>query len=599
MYGQIIVSTTINSAAEKSEMILSPLLQVNPAPSSVLIINQTPQEITETEPFDDFRNYKDTSQLNYNLTSLSPGLIPESTVSPFQFTKELEINTNIGDRSIPLDNAIAVSPENWIVSISNGLIEFYNEDQLVLTMDLKSFTNKNLNRPCDPKILYDHDYERFVLMLQECEQDKTNTSIIVAFSKSSNPTGNWNMYKLSGNPTKQSNHWFDYPKMSLGPEELIITGNIFEQVQNRDEFIEAVIYQIDKRKGFKGDSLSYRVWSKIANQPFTLLPFSFDYSDRSNTEHVFVNTSFVRNADFIRMYSISGNIYDDSAIMNFNQVPTTPYLFFAQAVQPGGNALISNGDLRIQDGIRIGRNLYFVFTSGDNDNFSRINLNRLNLSDLSMQSILIGKEDNSSYAFPSIGLMSRINGPDTTLLIQSNLSGINRFPSISLTSCDIDLNCSEEILAINGNSNITNHTRWGDYTTIAKGSLGKAELWASASYGLNTHRQSYLIKLVDTNDPLFIENEGGPNFEPGPLTESVLYNENYITESFNLMESEVIQILRTNEKGDEIVDRTIDLPGEYDIRLYKSKENAKGEYIVRKIEKSTKKILLSKWINKN
>ena len=76
----------------------------------------------------------------------------------------------------------------------------------------------------DPKVIYDPMEDRFVLIFL-LGNAPPSTYIVTCFPETSDPTGDWNVYFLDGDPFS-TGHWSDYPAIALSEEELFITINL-------------------------------------------------------------------------------------------------------------------------------------------------------------------------------------------------------------------------------------------------------------------------------------------------------------------------------------------------------------------------------------
>lgn len=554
-------------ALSATDTILSPVVtSVNPRPK------------VEQYYLKEFEIFKDTATLRYK--ELTNDFQPRIPI-PIRIAYGFDANTE--DNSAPLDNTIACSGDNYIVSISNSFIEYFQNNTSKYKKDLKSFLNYEISSPCDPKVYFDPTTNRFILFLQRCDGSYNKSEIIVGFSISSNPMDGWNFYKLSGNPLNKTNHWFDYPKIGISKDGLFISGNIF--IGGNGGLAQTVVYQIDKSLGFSGQQLKYRVWYDIADNPFTIMPVNYAFNNTYGKGIYLLSTTWQQKANYLKLYDITGDIYDDGASMNFHRVSTTPYNFFAEAVQL--NQRIDNGDIRIQDAVLSGNKIYFVFTSSNDRNFSRINFNVLDIPTLQNKSTLIGDKDNFSYAYPSLHFFSQEN-ETPTVLIQYNGTSNQSYPDIRCKTCDDNFNCSEEIVVKAGESTINNYDRWGDYSGVAKNQTHKYQLWLSSSYGKSKRRQTYVANIVAFNQPTIPE-------------DSLLFNQLSSTSSvkFNLSAASDIQVLLKTagqtttifegkaEKGDNIFEIfTNDLKkGDYTIEVVKIKSNKKLNTTTFKTEK--------------
>ena len=98
-----------------------------------------------------------------------------------------------------------------------------------------------------------------------------NSHVCVAFSTTNNPLDDWNVYMLKGDALN-TNHWTDYPAISINEKDLFITGNLLQSgVSWQLGFFQSIIWQIDKMSGYNGnDSLAFNLWSEIKDDSIYL-----------------------------------------------------------------------------------------------------------------------------------------------------------------------------------------------------------------------------------------------------------------------------------------------------------------------------------------
>ena len=175
---------------------------------------------------------------------------------------------NVNQQSVPNDNTLAVSNGNMIVSAINTNIWFYdlNEDSLKKTISLSAFSDtlSNIsNHQYDPKLIYDPQEDRFIIVFLAGSSANSTTDIVVGFSQTNDPLGDWNLYSLPGNPLNDTS-WTDYPALAITQDELFITGNLLKYGGPwQTSFKQSVVWQIDKFDGYFGDSLASKCWSDI------------------------------------------------------------------------------------------------------------------------------------------------------------------------------------------------------------------------------------------------------------------------------------------------------------------------------------------------
>ncbi|MBP6389264.1 MAG: hypothetical protein KA175_08920 [Flavobacteriales bacterium] len=496
-YAQVLPLPRASSAGIPSEAVRSGLFK-SPAyfiPTVTSVMDTTLFPVltnTATEPrteitLEVFARFQRENQLVYDQTQTPAPLNP----LPVPFSLVSGAMTNPEDPSAPLDNTVAHGPQGWVISVSNGVIDMYQNGRMRFRKDLYSFLDRKLLGPCDPKIVIDPTNQRYVVFAQRCSNQYANSEILLGFSSTSNPLDGWTFYKISGNPNRVQGQWFDYPKMALSSDGLYIGGNIFD-ANNR--FVESVVYQVDKHAGFAGVELDYRVWSNLPQSPFTVAPVS------SVTDVVYgpgiylLSTYWAHGSERLHLYEITDDVHSPNAVLRYYPVPTDKYYFFDKAYQQ--NRVIDNGDPRMQDAFLYDGRIYHTFTSGDGQrNFSRVNLNVLEFPNLKNTSVLIGDDRNTSYAYPSIQLV-KPNGQAPFIFVQYNTTSNTSFPSIRCKACDLSLNCSDERTIKDGDGVILGYDRWGDYSTVSRCASAGEFAYAVSSYGKRDGTRQTWMSLI-------------------------------------------------------------------------------------------------------
>src|SRR5690606_36222507 len=74
----------------------------------------------------------------------------------------------------------------------------------------------------DPKVMYDPEADKFISIMLNGTNE--HNYILVGFSKTNDPEGEWNFYKFYGNYAEDTT-WFDYPSIAITKDEFFFTGN--------------------------------------------------------------------------------------------------------------------------------------------------------------------------------------------------------------------------------------------------------------------------------------------------------------------------------------------------------------------------------------
>ena len=176
----------------------------------------------------------------------------------------LQFNAN-SPNGTPNDNSVAISDSGYIVSVVNTNLVIYNDTgKQLLFRNLGSFASSLTlsGSISDPRVIFDPIHRKFIIAFFS-GNNSSNSTIVLAFSQSANPLSPWNFYALKGNPNNDTT-WSDYPIISVTKDDFFITFNQLKDNEGwKTGFRYAAIWQVDKQKGFNGDSIKYNYWDKI------------------------------------------------------------------------------------------------------------------------------------------------------------------------------------------------------------------------------------------------------------------------------------------------------------------------------------------------
>ena len=124
----------------------------------------------------------------------------------------------------------------------------------------------------------------------------------------------------------------------------------------------------------------------------------------------------------------------------------------------------------------------------------------LDLATLTNRSKLLGDNPNSSYAYPSVMLISE-KGEQLNIAVQYNSASNKSYPDIRYKICDETLNCSGEIVIRKGDNIIGGYERWGDYSSIAKDHSAKNNVWMTSGHANRAGiRQTCITNLAPMDE---------------------------------------------------------------------------------------------------
>lgn len=168
--------------------------------------------------------------------------------------------------STPCDNEVAIANNGHLISVQNSNVFRYRTatNSTAGTQSLASWALPlaNSNTKYDPKVIYDPEANRFILVCL-AGYSSGATSILIGFSRSDTANGTYNLYSIPGNPLNDT-LWSDYPMIAVNNQELFCTVNLLhDNMSWQLGFVQTVIWQINKWDGYAGDTLRMQLHTGV------------------------------------------------------------------------------------------------------------------------------------------------------------------------------------------------------------------------------------------------------------------------------------------------------------------------------------------------
>jgi len=335
----------------------------------------------------------------------------------------------------------------------------------------------------DPRVLYDPVEEKFILVVLN-GNTPSNSSVVVAFSATSDPTGSWWFYTLNGNPLDDDS-WFDFPSIGISQGELFVSGNLFDA---EDNFNQVVIFQIDKQSGFLGESIDILYWYDVRNAygdlDFTVAPVSHGFDDAVGPGLFFVS-SWSGGGGEVMLHRITGTI-ESSPSLEVNSILMPSYSLSGNGLQLGTSDFMNTNDCRFQSGFYADEAIHFVLNTERQGGYTGIYYGRIDVNSMTGTRRTFGLS-GYDYAFPAVAPFGGSPG-DKTVLIGFTRTGSDIYPEFRVVACSEDFEWSTSVLVKGGEGYVDfldgEVERWGDYSGIARRhSSVEPELWVFSCYG--------------------------------------------------------------------------------------------------------------------
>ncbi len=408
--------------------------------------------------------------------------------------------------STPLDNHLAVNEAEQIVSTINvhmlvaNTVGFWEG-----SYDLAEFyeTVGTSDRFFDPRIIYDPQADRFILVLIN-GSDCNNSQIVLAFSESNNPKGNWHLYALDG-CLNDDNTFADYPMIAITDTELFLTYNAVHSDSSwQTGFYGTQIHQINKQNGYNGELLNRRVWTDISfggRLLRNIMPVRNADESLPTDMYFLSNRNFALSNDTIFFLHLTGQQDDPNAELNIEyRVLDQPYGVPPYAVQTRDS--LDTNDARVLDGFEMNGQIQWVSNTMDfNTGRSGVYHGTLQTVDPSQTAtgVIIG-HPTDYLGYPGLAWTGSNTTEQDAIIVMSHASK-TRHPGASAIYSNGLGEYSDFLTVKEGKRAVDMLTqqveRWGDYVGIQRLYHQPGSLWVSMSYGnTNYANEAWVAKLA-------------------------------------------------------------------------------------------------------
>jgi len=433
------------------------------------------------------------SAQNNSLSDLISPALKSSTICPPVVQTNFEGNPLTPFYLPPVgyyasESSIAISNAGKIVSISNGWLNYYDENGTQVFSDsLYHFGNSLI----DVHVMYDPKKDRFVFISSYGFTDFVGTfqvmGVAVAFSKTNDPMDGWNFYFLPDSLFKD-NCSSDYPQLGMSDKEVFITQL---RINKGGNINQSVIVQMDKNAGYSGNasinSQVYKVQLSSSTKgpiepasggsttygPNMYFMMAYESGNPSDKYYVFeITNTIVSGQGILKTYGpVHSNIsYSGSGV----------------SYQPGGIALVdvlNPNDVSVNGAFYENGLIQFCQITNANGK-AAINIGRISgiPNNLSCTAKTVS-DPNLYLSFPSIAYAGN-SSSDNSAIVNIEHTGTNTYPGLSAVYVNSNFEVSALTTVKAGNDTI--NALWGDYSGICRRYNHPGEVWFEGQYGSTT-----------------------------------------------------------------------------------------------------------------
>lgn len=410
--------------------------------------------------------------------------------------------------STPCDNEIAVANNGHLISVQNSTVFRYKTATStalgIQSLALWALPLGNSNSKYDPKVIYDPEANRFILV---CLAGflSNSTNILVGFSQSDSVNGSYNLYSLPGNPFNDT-LWTDYPMIAVNGHDFFCTVNLLHDNQSwQTGFVQSIIWQINKWDGYNGDTLNIELHSGINTngRPIrNLCPVEGGSHTYAGPDMYFLSERNLDAAnDTVFLIHVTDTVNSPNQQVNVTAlVSNQSYFMPPNASQPSYNSYgrMSTNDSRILGAFIQNDQIQYVSNTMDTaTGFCAVYHGRIaNVSGTpSLTGTIIG-DTLSEFAYPNIAYAGQGTSTDNTAILFFLHSDSTNFPGNSAMVTDGNGAYSPRTIVKQGLGYInvlSGDERWGDYSGIQRRYDAGATCWVNGMYGLSNHTHATWI----------------------------------------------------------------------------------------------------------
>lgn len=380
---------------------------------------------------------------------------------------------------LPNDNTAAVSNDGLLLLSLNSTVYLFDLKKDSTLYPNESVTLRNAfglgnANYFDPRVLYDNDLDRFVMVFLK-NNESANSKIMIGFSKTNNPIDGWNVYELPGNPLN-NNRWTDFPSIALTDSSLYFTGNlIIPDVTWQVGFDGSILWEMDKMAGFNGEtSIEPKLYHDIKHGDNFIRNLHCVQGADGNVEnlHLFSNRNFDIQNDTIFLVSLKKE--SDTSYLEVNPIISN----LKYGVPPNGRQVdtdtsdategLQTNDARVLGAIQFEDQIQFVSNTINTENgFSAIYHGIVDdlYTNPTIKAHIISDEIKD-FGYPNIAWTGN-EACDRETMIGFNHTSFIDSAGISAIYFDTEGNYSDVIELKKGEGIVNRlnggYERWGDY----------------------------------------------------------------------------------------------------------------------------------------
>lgn len=411
-------------------------------------------------------------------------------------------NANPVQNFTPMDNAMAISPEGYIVSAVNAnWCVFDNDGNLQLFRTFKQLANDPAltSQFFDPRVMYDAISERFIMVILHGILS-TDSRILVFVSKEKDPLLGWHVYSFSGNPFSEG-VFSDYPHLGISADHIWVSLNLFGDQDIL--FKRSMMLVLNKNDLAQGNNVTATLFQDLKTEEgrfvFSLVPAN-SYNGVGSAGIHFLS-SLDRGGEELFLFYLD----PVKGVQVRSTIKTGPYFLPPDAMQLNESTLLDGGDCRITGAFYRNGLIHFCLNTRTQNLRNAIYYGRVDVGTFVCEARTLGSTKDMAYGSP---VSFAAYDANRAVLIPLVYTSENDYPSIAYMYVDenmVDHPLVSVYAGLSPRITVQNDVnRWGDYNTaVSLTSSERPEIWFAASGTTTGNRwQNFVVQVQGDEDTI-------------------------------------------------------------------------------------------------
>jgi hypothetical protein len=383
----------------------------------------------------------------------------------------------------PPDVQVAVGPSHVLEAVNVNLAVYSKQGTSITSYGLSTLFGTGSDFISDPRIIYDRGTSRWFLTAV----DVTTGQVVIAVSRTPDPVGAWNPYRVPAAPTTTCP---DQPILGVGTLNLIVSVNVFSSCRSGNISYNGAQFWVVNKTNLVEGTASPSVWtSALYAEGVSIHPARME---TPSLVHYLVSTAWkfaTNTSSTLQVFGVTGSppgtvqvAVQESSILLADMPPS--------ARQPDPNYLLDAGDFRVQDAVWSRGVLWLGFNEACAASVLSVcvRLIQLDTNPITIRQDFRLSSPARNYFYPALAL-----GAAGDLAVLAGYSSADEYPGLVVTgrlSLDPDgvLQTPVTVRAGVGLDRsycqpVTGVCRYGDYFGASADPSDPTRIWFAGEFG--------------------------------------------------------------------------------------------------------------------